>query len=197
MRKGIVDLDNCVSDWVGWVAKTHGMPVVDPDAYSVEEMFGMSKKEAARFVSLPGGYGSDSLRKIPHASAVLNAINKTYFISYLSAAPKEFLDRRMLWMIQEGYPLGRNASIRHTGDQEEKIERILEKDSDASFIVDDVPVYLHAAYVAGVPLRFLYTQPHNRRYINTYVDGFDFIRVFGWHEIKAVLDDIDMQEGVV
>lgn len=184
---GLVDCDNTLSDWVGWVGKRLDRDPINPNAFTLEEMYGLSSDQALKLVMDPAGYSSTRLRPIPHSSRVLNNLYEAgYCLWYISAAPIAWVTHRRIWMGRNKFPLIENGHpntmLLHLDNRANKIEWILEHGREAWFIIDDQIDYLDAAATAGIPNRFLLNALHN---LNIFT--MDHTRVSKWSEIQRAL----------
>lgn len=177
--RGIVDIDNVVSDWVGWVIRCQSEkePPQQKGVNSglLEEMW--PDADWKKIVADPKGY-SEAF-PIPGARDCLwqLSIDPDIRFDYISAAPEETEDIRRGWFESNMMPITRGTSLIHLGGSENKIAYINEFGGEHyDFIIDDHLYYLDAALFAGIPLRLVYNYKWNQD------DGDNHIRIYNWKD---------------
>ena len=182
MVKGLIDLDNVVSNWIFWVMSRHTeMPTMKGlRSGKLQDMWpDLTDEDVDRIVQDIRGYTKAEL--IPGASKGLWALaydSDIEFI-YLSAAPKSAVEGRYQWLLKHGLPISEeNGILRllHCDNSEEKVDWIMQNGCAYDFILDDGLVYLDAALMANIPLRIAYNCPWNE------LDDGNHDRVFNWQE---------------
>lgn len=187
-KRGLIDIDNTLSDWVGWIGDKLGKKPLNPFAARVEDMYGVSEEEATKLVNDPGGYSSKRLRAIPNASQVLSelCLEHGYGLDYVSAAPVEWYENRRTWMIRNGFPLPETGfpgnTLTHLGSFEKKIDWILENGRGYVFAIDDQVKYLDSCRTVGITIRFLLSALHN-----IHDQDAPHLRIKSWHEVLPYL----------
>jgi len=181
MQKGIVDLDNVVSEWLDWVmSQQKSVPkLTGLRSGRLDEMWDLTEKEVIDLV--------DDLRGYTDAEVVPGAYEGLWrlyhhpdvdFI-YLSAAPKHALQGRVEWLERHGLPW---SSLTHLGKSGAKINWLMDHGSDYDFIIDDSLDHLDAALFAGIPLRMAFHRPWNQQ-----ENGENHIRVDSWRQAIGLI----------
>jgi len=165
--KGIIDLDNVVSDWAGWVfsqqkeiPKTAGLR-----SGRLQDMWpGLTDKDVDCLVCDVRGY-SDA-RPVPGALDVLWRLVEDPEIKllYLSAAPINTIRVRRTWLRKHGFPYTQKHGIIdliHTGSSTVKVNWIVNHGCGFDFIIDDSLSHLDAALISNVSLRIAFDRPWN------------------------------------
>lgn len=186
--RGIIDLDNVVSDWLGWYIEQIG---IDPeseglrtgkltDMYPDIHVDTLEKLVADRrgyTDTIPVEYAPYSLREL------LKVDNVRIF--YLSAAVSSAENARRLWMEMHGVPLNHpqvegllhaRTSDEEPGHEHEKIEWIEKHGAEYDFIVDDNLAFLDAAWTVGIEYRYSFFQYWNSEDVN-------HTTVYGWPDL--------------
>ena len=165
--KGIIDLDNVVSNWAGWVfsqqeevPKTAGLR-----SGKLEEMWpDLTDEMVDEIVQDVRGY--IDAEPMPGALDGLWDLvsGEDIEILYLSAAPLEAFDARALWLRKHGFPYREDEGVIdliHIGDSASKVDWIMVYGEEYDFIIDDSLSHLDAALIANIPLRLTYNCPWN------------------------------------
>jgi 5'(3')-deoxyribonucleotidase len=181
MVKGLIDLDNVVSDWISWVmSKQTEIPKMEGlRSGKLQDMWpGLTDEDVDRIVQDIRGYTKAEL--ISGASNGLWALAYEPDIDfiYLSAAPKSAVDGRRQWMLEQGLPISEMNGVLHLlhlDDSKGKVDWIMDHGCEYDFILDDGLAYLDAALMADIPLRIAYDHPWNK-------DDGNHERVFSWLE---------------
>ena len=179
--KGIIDLDNVVSDWAGWVfsqqteiPKANGLR-----SGRLKDMWPtITDDDVIRIVSDVRGYGDPNPIPGAHDGLWTLADAPDVELFYLSAAPTDALDARIRWLKRYGFPYAKEDSILgllHLDNSENKISWIMEHGKEYGFIIDDMLSHLDAALLAGIPLRMVFAQSWNEEDEN-------HTRVYSWAE---------------
>jgi hypothetical protein len=188
--RGIIDLDNVVSDWMTWYIEQIGsMPALTglrtgklTDMYPdipVEELEKLVADRRGYQDTLPVENAPKSLRELLRYPNVR--------ILYLSAAFLHAEDARRLWMEINNIPLDHpqvegllHLSTPEKPVGEDKVRWIEENGSKYDFILDDALHYLDAAWIAGIEYRYAFFQPWNSEDENHQI-------VFGWKDFLEKL----------
>ena len=188
--RGIIDLDDVVSDWMSWYVDQMGiMPNLKglrtgqlTDMYPdvpVEELEKLVADRRGYQDTLPIENAPESLRELLRCPNV--------HILYLSAAFLHAEDARRLWMEINNIPLDHpqveglmHLSIPEKPVGEDKVQWIEENGSEYDFIIDDHLKYLDAAWIAGIEHRYAFFQPWNAEDENHQI-------VFGWEDFLEKL----------
>ena len=159
--KGLVDLDNVVSNWRDWVFE---QMKEDPTpegllAGNLRKMWPeMTEEEETEIVADLRGY--TEAQEIPGAWRVrVLTQGLKVEVFYLSAAPVDAQEGRREWLKRNNLPTPGDLGVLellHVGSGDAKVDWIMEHGSDYDFIVDDSLHYLDAAWNAGIPLRMIY-----------------------------------------
>ena len=182
MVKGLIDLDNVVSNWISWVISKQSEAPERKGLRSgkLQDMWpDLTDEEVDQIVQDIRGYtkaepisgASDGLWNLAYAPEI-------EFI-YLSAAPESAVEGRYQWLIKQGLPISEeNGVLRlllHLDDSKGKVDWIMDHGCGYDFILDDGLAYLDAALMANIPLRIAYDYPWNK-------DDGNHERVFSWQE---------------
>jgi len=181
---GLIDLDNVVSDWAGWVFRQQGEIPKSAGLMSgrLQDMWPvLTEADVTRIVEDVRGY-SDVLL-VPTAYSGLWDLLRQPNVSflYLSAAPFTALDARRDWLQRQHLPTPEMEGvlgIKHLDHMENKTSWIMEHGCAFDFIVDDHLIYLDAALFSGIPLRMVYDKTWNQG------RGEEHLRVRSWFEIN-------------
>lgn len=185
--RGIIDLDNVVSDWLGWyIRQIDVIPTAEglrtgaiKDMYPhipVETLEKLIADHRGYADTIPVDYAAESLRELLKASNVR--------IFYLSAATSGAENARRIWMEMHEIPIDHPQveGLLHTrtsediGHEQEKVEWIEDHGSEYDFIVDDQLVFLDAAWTAGIEHRYAFFHLWNSEDVN-------HIPVYGWTDL--------------
>jgi 5'(3')-deoxyribonucleotidase len=181
--RGLIDLDNVVSNWLGWVMlQVNKIPKAEGlISGRLEEMWPeLTEEEVHQLVYDPRGYTEPEM--IFGADTVLwrMARDPRIQIMYLSAAPDgESFKGRKDWMSRIGFPMSKENGVLdliHVNGSENKVQWIMNQGEGYSFIVDDHLSYLDAALLSGIKHRYVFDNLWNRN------DG-NHQRVRSWQEL--------------
>jgi hypothetical protein len=183
--KGIVDLDNVVNDWMGWVMsqQTEVPKTAGLRSGKLEEMWpDLDDEGVDRIVEDVRGYIDSDL--VPGAyDGLWSLLNTTGLkLMYVSAAPVDVEDARRVWFRKHGLPLEHEnvLGLIHVGGSTEKTNWIMEYGCAYSFILDDSLSYLDAALLAEIPFRMAFNHPWNE-----FDENHD--RVYSWAQVLPKL----------
>ena len=196
MVKGLIDLDNVVSDWISWVLseQTEAPKAEGLRSGRLQDMWSeLTDEDVDRIVQDIRGYTKAEL--VPGASKGLwsLAYNPDIDFIYLSAAPKSAIEGRRQWLIKQGLPISEENGILqllHLDDSKGKVDWIMDHGCGYDFILDDGLAYLDAALMANIPLRMAYDHPWNK-------DDGNHDRVFSWEEAVEKIQLMLMRRRLV
>jgi len=182
MVKGLIDLDNVVSDWFSWVLsrqteapKTEGLR-----SGKLQDMWpDLTDEDVDRIVQDIRGYTKVELISGASNGLWTLAYDPDITFMYLSAAPKSTTEGRRQWMLEQGLPISEmNGILRliHLDTSEEKVDWIMDHGCAYDFILDDGLACLDAALMANIPLRLMYNISWNE------TENGNHERIFGWQE---------------
>ncbi len=186
MRRGLIDIDNVVSEWLRWVMEQQDeIPkLAGLRSGRLSEMWDLTEEEVDQIVQDIRGYTEVAL--VPGAlnGLWLFYMDPTIEFTYLSAAPVEARSGRYQWMQEQSLPDVGIDQVIHVGTSEEKTAHILELGEDYDFIIDDFLSALDTGLLAGIETRIIFDRPWNSE------DEENHIRVQSWAEIVSVVQQI-------
>ncbi len=185
MIKGIIDLDNVVSEWLAWVMKQQSVvpKLAGLRSGRLDEMWDLTDQQVDDLVQdlrgyteadvVPGAY--EGLWKLWHDPQV--------DFTYVSASPKAARAGRYQWFQRNYLPIDEHRLI-HLGNSASKVDWIHDHSEAYDFILDDFLAPLDAALLAGIELRMAFHRPWNEQ------ENGNHVRVHNW---KQVVDLIHQQ----
>ncbi len=182
MIRGIIDLDNTVSEWFAWVMEQQGeIPkLAGLRSGRLEEMWdNLTPKRIDEIVQDLRGYTEVSV--VPGAYAGLWRLwhdPQVEFI-YVSAAPKAIAEGRESWLRRNSLPTP--LPMIHLDGSANKVDWIHEHGEGYDFILDDGLDYLDAALFAGIELRMAYHRPWNQQ------EQGNHVRVHNWTKVVSLI----------
>lgn len=183
--KGIIDLDNVVSEWLAWVMKQQSeVPkLAGLRSGRLEEMWDLTDQQVDDIVQDLRGYTEADV--VPGAYEGLWTLwhdPRVDFI-YVSASPKAAKAGRYQWFQRNYLPIDEHRLIL-LGNGADKEDWIHNHSESYGFILDDFLAPLDAALLAGIETRMLFNRPWNSE------DDENHIRVHSWAEIVSLVQQI-------
>ena len=185
MLRGIIDLDNVVSEWFLWVMEQQDeVPkLAGLRSGRLSEMWDLTREQVDEIVQDLRGYTEVDV--VPGAYlGVWNLWrNPRVEFLYVSAAPEHAVEGRYQWLQENYLPTPQPGQLIHLGTSAEKVDWIHEYGEQYDFIVDDALSHLDAALFAGIDLRMAYHRPWNQQ------DEDNHIRVHTWKEVISLIHE--------
>ncbi|HEC65279.1 MAG TPA: hypothetical protein ENI23_08295 [bacterium] len=192
--RGIIDLDNVVSDWLDWYINQIGMmPTMNGlQTGQLTDMYpDVPVEELEKLVADRRGYS-----KARPVKGAVNSLRELLGVpgielSYVSAAIVEAEEDRRNWMRKhdistDSHPqvalLLHVGTMEEPGHGEEKKAWIEEHGADYDFIIDDQLKYLDAAWTVGIEYRYAFFQLWN-------AEDENHTTVFGWEDFLDKLKE--------
>ncbi len=181
MIRGIIDLDNTVSEWFAWVMEQQ---VEIPKMAGLRsgrlvEMWDITPERIDEIVQDLRGYTEVDV--VPGAATGLWRLwhNPEVEFIYVSAAPKAIAKGREYWLWKNSLPAP--LPMLHLGTSANKVDWIHEHGEEYDFILDDSLDHLDAALFAGIELRMAYHRPWNQQEVGNHV------RVHNWMKVVSLI----------